>query len=348
LSIGSAAGAATYPVSARLTLAPEQDQHCLRTPGGGRVDCSVVGQTRAAFAEAVARMFIPREPPDLELVVRVEDAEIFEQVSGGLNLDIVIRVRIQTPDGVLLDDIRSNGRVAVTGASAVEEAAGEAARSAALEFETQYPRSEAVANYLVRSRVAPQSAVALAPRSDRLVWIAGGLGLTQGGDSGEAVTPSARLGISWRWIMLQAMYARWTSSFHGVVQQSAFIINDDDGELHTDDLGIEAGAVIRLADPVELHAGAGLHYLWGSADAGDAAPSASYAKVAPAIFVSITGAFQPFRSGFRFLVGAEARVYFASSVDLLDFSRQVPLANNEFAIFLGGEIPWSSEKGGSR
>lgn len=344
------ANAATYPVSARLTLAPAERQHCLQTPGAGLRDCSVVEQARAAYAAVVATMFEHRTPPDLDLVVTVDDAEIFEQVSGGLSFDMVVRISIRTPSGEELDEIKSDGRTGVTTASAVDAAAAQAAQSAARDFEVRYARSEAVSRYLVGHNIAKAQAVSIAPRSDRLVWLAAGFGPVQGsGDDDLSWALSARLGASFGWIMAQAMYTRYASSF-GAASKSAveFAPEQFAAALTIDDFGFEAGGVIRLTSDIEIHAGPGVHYLHASPDTSGAAvnfkpaPSADQSKLVPTAFAAISGSFLPFRNGFRFFAGLEARAYFSTSVDFPELSRRVPLANTSFAVFLGGEFPWSS------
>jgi hypothetical protein len=349
-SLSLSASAADYPVGARLTLAPAGQQRCLKVAGGGPSNCGIAAQARVAFAEVVARMFTARPVPDLELVLTVEDAEIFEQANGGLVFDVGVAVRVQSPDGALLDTVRAGGRATVTGASAVDAAALEASRSAARDFEIKYARSEAVANYLVGKRLAPPEAVAIQPRGSRLAWLAAGIGLGNGGDDSVTTVPSLRLGASFKWFMVQAMYARHSPAFQAELFQSGehlFV----PGDLSTSDFGLEAGAVVRLGF-LELHAGPGLHYLTGTAQIEDDShgilQSASYSKLSPALFASLQTAFLPFRNGLRFLAGVEARVYFASSVDLPDFSRRVPIMNDCFSIFLGVELPWMSDPEGKR
>lgn len=346
------AGAATYPVSARLTVAPMERQHCVQTTGGGRKDCSVVEQARLAYEAVIGTMFEQRSPADLELVLTVEDAQIFEQVNGGLSFDMVVRISIRTPAGEELDRIDSDGRTGVTTGSAVYAAAAEAAKGAAHDFEVRYARSEAVARYLVGHNIAKAEAVTIAPRSDRLVWLAAGVGPVQGsGDDDLTWTLSVRLGASFGWIMAQAMYSRYTPSFEGVVKSPSvlFVTNRFPTDLTIDDFGLEAGAVLRLTSNIEVHAGPGIHYLHGSPEAGSSAttpdkpPSVNAAnKFSPTAFASISGSFLPFRGGFRFFAGLEARAYFSTAVDFPELSRRVPLANTSFAVFAGGELPWSS------
>jgi hypothetical protein len=345
------ANAATYPVSARLTVAPLERQHCVQTPGGGRKDCSVIEQARIAYQAVISTMFEQRSPPDLNLVLTVEDAEIFEQVNGGLSFDMVVRISIQTPAGEELDRIESDGRIGVSTGSAVYVAAAEAAKGAARDFEVRYARSEAVSRYLVAHNIAKAAAVSIAPRSDRLVWLAAGLGPVQGsGDDDLTWALSVRLGASFGWIMAQAMYSRYTSSFEAVIKSPVLFAADRfPTQLTVDDFGLEAGAVLRLTSNIEVHAGPGIHYLRGSPDVGSSAttpqspPSVNAAsKLAPTVFASIRGSFLPFRNGFRFFAGLEARAYFSTAVDFPELSRRVPLANTSFAVFAGGELPWSS------
>jgi hypothetical protein len=50
-----AAAAPTYPIAARLTLAPRAEQHCLPLEHGE--DCDVIDITRTAFTAVTERMF---------------------------------------------------------------------------------------------------------------------------------------------------------------------------------------------------------------------------------------------------------------------------------------------------
>jgi hypothetical protein len=339
LIAGSAFAAPVYPVSARLTLAPDASQHCLKVAGGERTDCSIIEQVRAAFSATAARMFLSAPNPNLELVLTVTDAEIFETVSGGLEFDVRARVRILTPGGELLDEITAVGRVPVSEQSAVTLAAGVAAENAARDFDLQYSRSQAVADWLVRSKVAPAAAVNIPERSDKLVFFSFGAGFVQGGgDSDVALAPSVRLSGSFRWLVLQAMYSRFPP----------FAPTTSTANLHTNDLGFEAGAVIRFTPAVELHVGPGVHYLFGTGalDNGalDETNVSSFTKVSPTAFASLSVAFLPFRNGARFFAGLDARAYLFTAVDMPQLYRRVPAANTSFGLFIGTELPWGSKE----
>ncbi|HEY2028877.1 MAG TPA: hypothetical protein VGH20_06680 [Myxococcales bacterium] len=309
-------------------------------------------QTRVAFTEAVARMFTPKPTPDLELELAVETAEIFEQVQGGFVLDIEARIRVLTPEGALLDAVHAVGRRSVTADTAVDRAALEAARVAARDFEEKYDRSSAIRAWLVSSGVASASAVALPPRSRQLFWIAPVLGVGTGGDKSMTVIPAVRVGASWNWLMLQAMYAHHGPDFTAALLANSNQLSNPVATLSTNDFGLEIGGVLRPWESIELRAGPGVHYLFGSASTDPAEPgqqgSESYSKLSPTLFASISTTFLPFRNGARFVVGAEARVYFSSSTDLAELGRRVPLLDNSFGLFLGIEAPWKSSRGGTR
>ena len=80
-----------YPVSARLTLAPRQEQHCLKAEVEDRSECSVVAQAHDAFAAAVGRMFTSATRPNLQLVLVVTDADVFVTAAGGAEFYICAR-----------------------------------------------------------------------------------------------------------------------------------------------------------------------------------------------------------------------------------------------------------------
>lgn len=342
----------TYPVSARLVLAPREQQHCLSAPGAGEGDCSVVERAHTAFAAATARMFTPGTPASLELVLTVAAADIFVTAGGSLELNVRTRVRILTAGGKELDEITSDGRVAVTAQSAIATAAGDAAENAAKTFELSYARSSAVSDWLVESAAAPAAAVSLPQRGDRLVSAAVGGNLVQGGGDRDLVPgPSARVGGTLGWFVLQAMYSTYASSFQGVVLQ----FNNGStapAKLRVDDFGVEAGASLRILPALELRAGPGLHYLSGSGGfENDGRPDtfvSTFKKISPSAFASLSTTFLPFRSGARFFAGVEGRAYFASTVDMPATGRRVPAANTSVGLLVGIEFPWGSGEGRTR
>jgi hypothetical protein len=111
--------------------------------------------------------------------------------------------------------------------------------------------------------------------------------------------------------------------------------------------------VYRLSNSFELHAGPGLHLLFGDsaldAPVSDAvgnpgtSPS-SYDKVSPTVFASLTGVVVPLKS-VRVLAGLEARAYFFTDVDARPLSRNIPVANTFFGAFLGVEFPYGARSG---
>jgi hypothetical protein len=347
LAANEASGAPAYPVSARLALAPQEDQRCLSLPDG--TDCAIVEASRAAFAAVLSRMFRTSAKPDLQLVLSVKSADFSRWAST--QLELVVRVRVLTPEGGLVDELEAYGSAAtlVLEPEAIARARAVAAQEAANDFERRYANSTKIGDYLVSKKIAPASAVAVPERSDKLITFAAGLGLVQGGgDDGVAIAPTVRIAVSNRWLFIQAMYSRYTSSFQGVYISPGRLTQALDADLATNDLGLEAGAVIRFTPTVELRFGPGLHYLSGdgSIDPGDGGPtnSSSYSTVCPTFLASISSSFIPVHNGPRFLTGLEARAYFFSSVDLPELLRTVPTAKTSFALFLGVELPWDKKR----
>jgi hypothetical protein len=152
LILTACAAGQTPRASARLTMAPRETQHCLLTLGNEDVHCAVLGDAHRAFDEAAARMFTPEAPPALSLIVTVENALLYQQARGGLTFDVRVNVRIERPDGVLLDTIESNGDAALFDSKGIASASKEATRAAARDFEKRYARSSAVAGYLAANR----------------------------------------------------------------------------------------------------------------------------------------------------------------------------------------------------
>ena len=334
-----------YPVSARLALAPRQEQHCLKAIVENKDDCRVVALANVAFSAAVARMFTAAIPPNLQLVLVVTDANVFINAAGGAEFDLRTRVRILTADGKPLDEIASQGSAAFLEPTAVDDAAEAAAGNAARSFEVGYARSAAVRDWLVQSRIAPAAAVSLPERSDKLVFASGGGSLVQGGGDGDvAPALSLRVGGTFGRYLLQALYSRFTASFQGVVAGGQGTTSP--ARLRVQDLGIEAGASFRLRPALELRAGPGLHYLSASGgleNGGSVETSVSSStKLSPTLFASLSTTFLPFRSGARFSAGLEARAYFFSTVDQRAAGRTVPAANASLGLTFGVEYPWAN------
>jgi hypothetical protein len=337
----AASSAPVYPVSVRLLAAPRENQHCLVLSGD--TDCRVVRKAKEAFDATVSRLFKTSTTPDLQLVLTVKNAD-FSRVSSP-RLDLVVRVRVLTPGGEDLDEIEAFGHADMldTDDAAMTRAEQLASAEAARDFEHKYADSSKVGNYLVTKKVAPASAVGVSERSDKLITVGGGAGFVQGGgDDNFAFAPSLRVMGSLRWLMLQAVYSHYTSSFTGTfsnITQSA--------DLTTNDLGLEAGAVVRFTPTIELHAGPGLHYFFGDASVGfpAGAPSFSFAKVAPTLFASLQTSIFLARNAPRLVAGVEAHAYFFTTVDLPELSRTVPAANTSFGLFVGLEWPWKAKEG---
>lgn len=336
-----------YPVSACLTLAPREEQHCLKVSGAGKGDCSVVEQAHAAFSVVVARMFTSGTPADLQLVLTVTDADVFEISNGGMELNVRTLVRVLAAGGNALDEISSVGRAPILAQTAIDTAAGVAAESAARAFEVSYARSSSVRDWLAANKVATAAAVSIPERGDKLVSASVGGGLVQGGGDSDVVPgPSVRVGGSFGRFVMQAMYWRYASSFQGVVPNG--FGRTAPANLHVDDFAIEAGVSFRISPAIELRAGPGLHYLSARGefdDRRDGTGVSSSKRLSPSAFASLSTTFLPFRSGARFFAGLEARAYFFSAVDMGAAGRRIPAANTSLGLIVGAEFPWGS--GGS-
>jgi hypothetical protein len=339
-----AASAAIYPVRARLTLAPPASQHCLVF--AGETDCRIVRTVKEAFAATVSRMFNPGgDAPDLQLVLAVKSVEA-SRVSG-TQVDLVVRVKVLAPGGELIDELETSSTVDILEMQSEAIARGQqvAAHESAVNFERAYANSTKIGEYLVGKKVAPAAAVAVAKRSENLVSIILGIDIvTGGGDSGVAPAPSLRFAFAARWFFVQATFSHYASPFQGVVA-SGFLNSPTDANLNTNDLGLEAGAVLHFTPTLELRAGPGIHYLFGDGEieGSDGSGSASFAKAVPTLFASFSTSFIAFRHGPRVVLGVEARAYLFSSVDLPELLRTVPTANISFGGFVGLEFPWDSK-----
>jgi hypothetical protein len=209
-------------------MAPADQQRCLRIAGRRETDCTVVDQTRAAFSARVATMFAPNADAGLELVVSITDADIVEQATGWLNsLELRTTTRVLASNGSPIDEIASQGHATMTPETPISSAAQTAATAAAAEFEDRLFRSPKMRDYLIATQIMRPSELAR-PRRDKLLWLALGSALVQGGGDGDAgIAVNARVAMSVRWFMLQAVYSLLHSSFQGLAR--LLVVADDIG-----------------------------------------------------------------------------------------------------------------------
>jgi len=327
-----------YPIVARLRMAPIDQQHCPMI--GVERDCALLDAVQSAFGRVVSRLFIPGSSPDIELEVQVHSAEVLRP---GLRFDLTTRVRVLTPGGEVIDEIDAGGQAPLLSSEdkdSLANAIRNAADDAAATFQRAYVNDQKVGEYLVSKKIGPPAVVALPDRSDRLVMLEAGLGFVQGsGESDFAANLSLRAALAWRWLLVQGMYSRYTSSFQGVQDPSAALAESD---LVTNDLGLDVGAIYRFTRSIELRGGPGVHFLFGDASQGSV--SQSFSKVAPGLFASISTSFLLSRNAPRFVLGMEFRAYFFSSVDVPQLLRTIPAANTAFALVLGVELPWDPKR----
>jgi hypothetical protein len=344
--VSASASAATYPVSARLRMGAPGSQHCLTGSENGQTDCSVVNAAEAAFRKVVARMFKASETPDLDFVLSVDEASLQAAGTESISVELRTTVRVLSPRGQPIDEIHDLGRALERRDTPVDRAMEAAAEAAASEFEERYGWSSKISDYLVVRKIASRSAVALPPRSDRLFWLAVAGGLVQGsGDGGTDGYFSGRLGATYRWVMLQASFSRYSSSFTAQAPDISF-----PADLNTNDLGIEAALVLHIGRNFEIRGGPGLHYLFGAGaavpttDTGLHSLSAPFSETVPTVFGSVLYSFVPVHGGMRFFGGLEGRGYFSTTTVLPSAGRSVAIANTTFAVFLGIELPWGSQE----
>src|SRR4051812_38675696 len=315
-----ASAATDYPVTARLRMAPREQQHC--PTFGEETDCGVLDAVQTAFAVVVSRTFTAGASPDLDLVVEVRSAEVSRIL--GKQLELTIRVAVLTPQGEIIHEIDAASGAPVLGEDrkALANAARNAAEDAAAIFERAYLNDSQVAAYLVSKKLGSGEAVGVRVRSDRLITLAAGAGFVQGsGDGNAMMIPSLRVALASRWLVFQGMYSRYTSTFQGVYRKGLYVADSD---LTTNDLGFELGGVYRLTPFLELRGGPGIHFLFSDGSMDAPSVSQSFIKVAPTLFGSITTSFFVSRTGPSVVVGAEFRGWFFSSVDIPELMRTVP------------------------
>jgi hypothetical protein len=333
------AGAATYPVRASLTIAPAEQQRCLVLDR--QSDCGAVEASREAFSGAVERMFAKGAPPDLRLVLSVKGSELV-----GAQLELYVRIEVLTPDGHHIDDLVAFGAAPLLDRvpDAIAGAQRSAAAAAAADFERVYANATDVGDYLMANHVAPAEQVGVPHRGDKLLTIAAGMGMMQGGgDAAFAVAPNLRVAGSYEWGFLQLSFSRYSSGFTG--GQTLGPPQALDASLTTNDVGFEGGFALRLTRSLELRAGPGIHFLFGGASFDNDANTkpSSFSKIAPSVYGSLATSFLAGRKGPRMALGIEARGYFFTTVDLPELLRSVPAANSSVAAFVAFELSWEKE-----
>lgn len=335
--VSLAASAQTYPVSAELRLAPRDAQHCLE--GERQADCAVVDITRDAFASAFARLFRRSDKPDLIFTLRVRRAEIARV--AGLQLDLDVDVLVESPAGDRIDELHATAfaNVLTLEEGPIRSAERTAAEQAVQDFERSYQTDAAVSDYLVNKHVGPAAAVGVVRRNRHHWLVAVGPGVsTGGGEDDAAFAPAARISFAYDWFFLQAMVAHWSPGFRAIAQRQTVAAS-----LDTLDLGLEAGALIRLVPTIDLRIGAGIHALSGSGSFDTVAgPSSSFSEGAPSIYASVSKSFLFGRSGVGMVVGLEGRVLFSSDVDLPELQRTIGVGNFFVGAFIGIELPFGS------
>jgi len=344
LLIATAGRAATYPVSANLVLAPQSAQRCLSLPQES--DCRVVQFARDAFALAVARMFTPSAPGNLQLEMSIKSADIV-----GVELELLVRVRVLAPDGRFVQELTAFGSAPALERDPDTLARAEqvAAEAAARDFEGVYARARDVGEYLISNKAATAEAVRVPARGDRLITLAAGIGMMQGGgDDDFALAATLRIAASYRWGSLQLFYSHYSSTFIG--GQTLGAPQPLGADLATNDIGLEAGAVFRLTPSWEVRAGPGVHFLFGDASFKEDTPTlpSSFTSFAPTLYGSVARSFLATRTGPYLSIGIETRGYFFTSVDLPQLLRKVPVANFSAVLFVALELPWGAEPENAR
>jgi hypothetical protein len=348
------ARAATYPITARLTLAPRAEQHCLPLEHGE--DCGVIDITGTAFTAVTERMFKAGGTPDLQLILTLKHGEVARV--AGLSVELAVSVRVLSASGEAVEDLEVYGNGLMLEPSGLAHAEQAAADDAATRFERAWLNSSNISDYLVGKKIAPAAAVGITRRGDKNFWIAVGAGeALGGGDSDVSVAPALRVAASYRWIFAQVLFSHYSSTFEGIQTiplsfSRVQVFRRDDSQLSTTDLGLEAGVVVPLATNLELRLGPGVHYLFGDgtfSDSGDGSalpPPESYSVASLTALASLSYSFIAFHGGPRVVIGAEGRGYFHTSVDLPTLGRSMPVVSSMFGAFIG--IEWSGASGGAQ
>jgi len=344
----------TYSLAARLAFSPETREACLGVESNApETGCGVpVGeQLHDAYGRALRRMFVEASgdaAAQIEIAISIDRAEI-ETVVEGRRLVLETRAVLRVPASGEIDRLKSYGRSAILGAGpeSIANAAERASEEASRDFEREFPNSPQVVNWLVAQGIEPVGSTFAWPlRGERVTFADLSGGIVSGGGDGAVGGGLARFGVAWQWFVVQGIVGKWSPSFD--TAPVGFQPNDTraPAQLDTFDLGVEAGPVLRLGASMELRAGLGGHFLWGSANVDSAASgppvkSSKFSRLTPSFFGAFQSAFLPTRSGMRIRAGIEVRRYVSTTVGFPDLSRTVPIADTYVGLYLGLELPWN-------
>ena len=266
-----------------------------------------------------------------------EVAEHLDKLYGFPQALISARVGITTAEGPELATVRAEGTSLAPDETedALVRAYSRAAAGAAENFDRAFANSEPVATWLVARKITPVHSNILGPgRGDVVLFFDAGGGAT-GTSDGLGNDVLARLGISGRWFVAQAIVAHWTSG-----------AGEGDGVTATA-FGVEAGPALRLGRIWEVRAGAGLQTVSGSLDTSRSVQyltprrdSVDFSRITPTLFGAVQYAWWPRWSGAsRFRFGLEARQALDSGAPFEQVRAVLPVAGLSFAFFVGIELP---------
>lgn len=346
----------TYSLAARLAFNPETRQACLADESDApETSCGVpVGERlHDAYGRALRRMFLAASgdaAAQIEIAISIDRAEI-ETVVEGRRLVLETRAVLRAPATGEIDRLKSYGSSAILGigAESIANAAERASEEAGRDFEREFPNSPQVVKWLVAQGIEPVGSTFAWPlRGERVAFADLSGGIVSGGGDGAVGGGLARFGLAWQWFVVQGIVGKWSPSFD--TAPVGFQPNDTRAPAQLDafDLGLEAGPVLRLGASMELRAGLGGHFLWGSANvdsAGSGPPvkSSQFSRVTPSFFGAFQSAFWPTRSGMRIRAGIEIRRYVSTTVGFPELSRTVPIADTYVGLYLGLELPWNKK-----
>jgi len=194
---------------------------------------------------------------------------------------------------------------------------------------------------LAQRQLANPSDYARPVRAPSRFAASAGSGGVEGGD-GEMVAAfglEARQTIHWFTVALSASFS--SPDFLAARPGSPNAIA---AHLTAWDFGLEPGISFPLFPNLDLRAGPGVHLFFGEGSLGNDSQSYSYSKVGLDAWCGLSLAVLPSHFGSRVLFSLLGRVYFASSVDLPQLSRRIPVIDNSFVLMIGYEL----NVGGSR
>jgi hypothetical protein len=345
-----------YSFSLRVTAAP---QTRAARPTYGRAAGEAPDAVLARIALDTLALDATRRATGalLRIVELKEDLWLqIESVSGETSIaadgqvaEIEEEVTLSTASGIALDRFREAGQSPILSdspqsmANAFVRAAEVAARRLVNDLDASLPFARWLHDHGV-VEVAPAARWPELPTFSS--FLEGGVAY-HSISSNDGLSFSLRSGFELPFAFVSVTAGRWSQPFTAT---PVFASNSpSEGSVVTNEVGFEAGPVLRLGSHVQLSVGVGAHLAWGSADFGywTGSPSTpspslsfSYSQLMPALSGSLAYISSPLNSGMRFRMCLVVRHYHASAVSFAELKNSsFQPGETSVALMVGPELP---------